>query len=478
MPTGQVIANRMNLSSRSRVSALLRNALPDGEGQAEALLDALGAASYEKEYAVNLYRTIQSISSDDPDSLLQQTRRGNVSTRDKAALLEMRVHRAVFSLPYIPRDAEEEVRRYLRDGHPVLLVGPSMVGKTRLAAMLITAAFADRECLIPETKEELARLGAAHVKTQGTVILLDNIERLLGTGGITQAEFYGLAERNAIFGTIREREYDGYIPTNQLRPLEWDVLSMFSRVFLDRRLSPQEEERLRNAVDDAALCDRIIRTGIGEYVGAAEYVAEALRTGLSANPPGHALVLGAADWARTGMRRPVPTALLRELAMPHLAARYRTRMSDASGYEEAIGWATREINSTVSLLQPEEHDCFSIFDYALDLIAARGDPVPDTTWPLAIANADPSDLIDIGRAAMRDGRPRIAEQAWRAAEGTDDLESAAFAALNLGDLFSEQGDTDAAQAAYERAIRLWDTQAGPVAAVGLGTCSTLSAKLP
>ena len=102
MPTGRVIAGKMNLTARSRVSALLRNALPDGEEQAAALLDALGAASYEKEYALLLFRTIGSIPIDAP---VAPTRRNSGNSEEKrrarAARLEMRVHHAVFSLPYI-----------------------------------------------------------------------------------------------------------------------------------------------------------------------------------------------------------------------------------------------------------------------------------------------------------------------------------------------------------------------------------------
>ena len=284
-----------------------------------------------------------------------------------------------------------EIERYLGEGRPVLLVGSSMVGKTRMAAKLIMATFADRECLMPGTRETLAALGAAHSSTQDSVIFLDDIDRLLGPGGITQAEFDGLAERNAVVGTIREHEYDGYFPTSRLRPPEWDVLSMFSRVFLHRELSTQEEDRLRQAVDDAEIRDRIIQAGIGEYVGAAEYIAEALRTGYSASPPGHALVLGAADWARTGMRRPVPAALLRELAAPHLNPRHRSLLAGAQGYADALRWATREINPTVALLEPEEHDCFSLFDYALHLLATQVDPIPDTTWMIAISHAEPAE---------------------------------------------------------------------------------------
>lgn len=466
MPTEEVIAEGMGLKSRSRVSALLRNALPKNDEQAEKLLEALGAWPGQKLFGKDLYGVIK----DNPHEVSavapRGVRKGNKEEAfEREAHLEMRVHRTVFSLPCIERDVEAEIRGYLQKGRPVLLVGPSMVGKTRIAATVIKNAYDEQAWLIPGTKEALAALGSAAPPAHDAMIFLDDIERLLGVGGITQAEFFGLAKRNVIVGTVREHKYDAYLPTDQLRLLEWDILSIFSRVFVKRVLSTREEARLRDAVPDSELCDRIIRVGIGEYVGAAQVIADALRTG---NPLGRALVLGVADWARAGMRKPVPRALLRELAMAHLDTRNRLRLSDDQGFEDALQWATREINPTVSLLQPEDHDCFGIFDYALDLLAVSGNPIPQGAWPLFIESADPAELVAIGQAAKRDGRLQVAEQAWRAAEEAEDPESAAFGALYLGSLLAGQGRTGDARSAYERAISHWKTQAGPVAAFDLG----------
>lgn len=60
MPTEQIIANRMGLKARSRASALLRNALPKDEEQAEKLLKALKAWPGQMHYGIDLYRVITS----------------------------------------------------------------------------------------------------------------------------------------------------------------------------------------------------------------------------------------------------------------------------------------------------------------------------------------------------------------------------------------------------------------------------------
>ena len=88
--------------------------------------------------------------------------------------LEVRVHRAVLALPYIHRDAEEKVARLLNAGQPVLLVGSSMVGKTKLAATVIRSIFANRRVIIPDTKEALGSMDTANATLREMVIFLDD----------------------------------------------------------------------------------------------------------------------------------------------------------------------------------------------------------------------------------------------------------------------------------------------------------------
>ena len=368
--------------------------------------------------------------------------------------LDARVHRAVLELPYIHRDVEDQVRRYLADGGPVLLVGSSMVGKTRMAATLIRALFPARRVVIPYTLEALASLDAADVVVRDKVIFLDDIHRLISAGGITDGALRRLvAAGNITIGTIRAAEYDRFKPTDKLRPPEWDVLSVFKRVFISRELSYAEQRRLAEAVDDPGVRERVQRVGLGEYVGAAEQIEEALRLGPSVNPAGYALVLGAADWQRAGMGGPVPASVLPDLAAPHLPARHRVDLSSAEMYQAALDWATRDINPTVALLQPAGLDTFTVYDYALDLLSDSTRPIPDATWPVLVRYATPTDLVDIGYGArVIFGQSEVARKAWSKAADSGDADAAPRAAVNLGILLDDQGDVAGAKAAYQQAI--------------------------
>jgi eukaryotic-like serine/threonine-protein kinase len=384
--------------------------------------------------------------------------------------LDARVHHAVLALPYIRRDVEEEVRSYLACGQPVLLVGPSMVGKTRIAATVIRDMFADHPIVIPDSEKTLAELDAADISLRGSVIFLDDINRLIGVGGITDGTIRRLSAENILVGTIRATLYESYMPTDQVRRPEWDVVSAFERVFIRRELSNPEQNRLSEAVADSGTRERIVRTGLGEYVGAAEQIDEELRLGPSVNPVGYALVQGAADWQGSGIHTPVPASLLSALALPHLDARHHGDLADRGAYKAALQWATKDINPTVALLQKEEPDNYFVFDYVMDLISRAAEPIPEITWPLLIQHADPSDLFRIGYVArVNYGQDEVAMKAFRLAVQSEQLNVVPKAALYLGMLLMDHGDWKSAREAFQKTIAAGgDPQDVSIAAYDLG----------
>jgi hypothetical protein len=286
--------------------------------------------------------------------------------------LEARVHRTVLAIPYIHRDDEQAIRDHLAAGRPVLLVGSSMVGKTKMAAHVITGTFGSWPAVIPDSKTALADLNAQDISIRRSVIWLDDLDRLIGAGGITDGALRRLAAAgNVIVATIRAAEYDRFQPTDRRRLPEWDVISVFERVFIRRDLTEREQQRLQEAISDPGVRSRIREVGLGEYVGAAGQISEALKLGAAgAGGLGYAMVLAVADWRRCGMTRPLPATMLPALAAPHLDQRRRAQLSDAGARLAGMAWATREINPNVSLLQPAGPDAYTIYDYALDLITA------------------------------------------------------------------------------------------------------------
>jgi tetratricopeptide (TPR) repeat protein len=385
--------------------------------------------------------------------------------------LEARVHQSVLLIPYIHRDIEGDIRAFLRSRRPVLLIGSSLVGKTKTAAQVIAEEFSSWPVAIPDSKSALAEIEAQDVRLQDSVIWLDDIDRLIGPGGVTDGALRRLADaRNVIIGTIRARAYDQLQPSDQLRPPEWDVLSVFGHVFISRDLTQQEQDRLACAIDDPDVQDRIHVVGLGEYVGAARQVAEALKLGAAgADPLGYALILGAADWRRCGITRPVPDSMLAPLAKSHLDQRSRARLADQDDFKAGLAWATRDINPNVALLQRTATNSYSIYDYAVDLISAQGKPIPESSWTMIIANADPPELVSLGYTAeVTYDLHEIAAQAWRKAADSGHANMVPIATVNLGQLLENQGELEGAKNAYQKAIESGHATAAPRAAVNLG----------
>jgi tetratricopeptide (TPR) repeat protein len=421
-------------------------------------------------YTAGRDQTIYHITGDSrPPAGLMPSEPAELPRVKDAKELDQRVRRAVLPIPYVRRDVEGQARGHLEAGRPVLLVGSSMVGKTRMAVSLIRDMFADHPLVMPDGVAALGFPAAA--EPRGTVVFLDDVNRHIGAGGITDGMVHRLVAAGCVIvATIRAADYDRYQATDQFRSPEWDVLSMFERVFLSRELSPAEEDRLHAAVADGKVRQRIIRTGLGEYVGAAERIDEVLRYGPSVCPLGYALVRGAVDWRCAGMKAPVPAALLPPLAQPYLRGSDRFGLSDQRSYQEALQWATRDINPTVALLQRDGPGLFSVFDYALDVLARPGGPIPDTTWEILVEHAEPDDLISVGYTAeVIFARSDVALLAWQKAAESDHADGAPVAACNLAVLAQHCGDPKAAQEACQRAMDSGHADHAPMAAVNLGT---------
>jgi tetratricopeptide (TPR) repeat protein len=194
---------------------------------------------------------------------------------------------------------------------------------------------------------------------------------------------------------------------------------------------------------------RILDTGIGEYVGAASFIKTRLELAPRDQPAAMALIRGAADWARAGLRRPVPPELLPDLAAPHVGRRQRGLLH-GSGFADALAWATKDINPRISLLEPAD-DGFEINAYALEVLVAAAEPVPDPSWRAMLDVATPLDMLHIAFSAARAMRPDIMDDALMRCERQKDPDTWPVAAMFRGIRLEEQGEIAAAQAAYERA---------------------------
>ncbi|TDD69704.1 tetratricopeptide repeat protein [Jiangella aurantiaca] len=358
-------------------------------------------------------------------------------------LSEFGVHRSHIYIPYIERDAQAAVVELLRLREPVLVLGHSMVGKSRLGAELLRRHFGDRPLVIPTPPRGLSQLFGVGATPVDAAIWLDDLERYLGPDHF-RIEWLDRAVRagNVVVATMRASAYEQFLPTRDLHPPQWELLERFRTVWIHQ--DENERRRLASRVSDPKMRAGIARYGLAEYIGGGVLAVERFNTGESQHPLATAMVRAAADWRRAGLEI-VPEPVLRGLAPAYLPPSVqRDPDGDAGG---ALAWAGEMIDQTVALLEPTPTG-WRAFDFIVDHLADAGRPVPDATWAAVVAGAG-DQLVTVGyAAAVVHSRFDVAELAWqRAAERRGDV----VAMINLGLLLEQQGRHDEAERWYDQA---------------------------
>ena len=309
-----------------------------------------------------------------------------------------------------------------------------MAGKTRLAAERIHQLLPDAQLLVPQSGVALREVVDAGLELTDVVVWLNDLERFLrGENALDTALLDRLLHSRAVVvSTIRMSELEGYRPGNDAQPPEWEVIRRFERLTLRRGYTAGELARIRAEVTDLVVLSGIERYGLAEYLGAGPDAIEKFDDGETTCPIGHALVRAAVDWRRAGLANVVSLDDLREVLPSYLETR-RDLAVDDDAVEDGLAWATKRINETVALMRqwrPVDsqaqmaHRLYEVFDYLVDVIAARPDTaIPAQLWIQVASRAAGSEAKDVARAANRyfTGRSRVIAQvaSWLAAPATE-----------------------------------------------------------
>lgn len=136
---------------------------------------------------------------------------------------QLRVHASRVDVPYIERDKQREVDRDLMARRPLLIVGHSMAGKTRLAASRVRALYPDATLLAPLPGTALRELVESGLDLVNAVVWLDDLERFLtGESWLDPGLLDTLVARGAVVvATIRRNALTVYRPRDEARPPQW-----------------------------------------------------------------------------------------------------------------------------------------------------------------------------------------------------------------------------------------------------------------
>lgn len=286
---------------------------------------------------------------------------GSLPTVNELGLDVFRVHAAGADIPYLRRDRQGELHDRLVEGRPVLVVGHSMSGKTRMALEVVRHLYGSWPVWIPERPDGVGEL-LAKGQPKDAVVWLDDLESFLtASKPCTAASLRMLQDAGCrVVATIRTSEYDKFQPKGEIRPPQLDTLQQFRLVRLDDVAA--EQDRIANEVADDQQKKGIRRYGLAEYVGGGYLAVERFKNGEDLHPVGVAMLRAVADWHRLGFDS-MPELTLEELASEYLRA--KTRADPGESRQQATEWATEQIGGRIQLLQPATPG-WSVFDYLRD----------------------------------------------------------------------------------------------------------------
>lgn len=159
----------------------------------------------------------------------------------------VRVHQAVRDdIGYVDRDVQPAAAEKLRFDRRLLIVGPSMAGKTRLALNVAKAVAPKFEFYRPADGKILHQRLADGTHFDQVLVWLDDIERF-AAGGLSDADLATVTRSPTVLvvATIRTSEYDALQPAGEIKPPGWEVPAWFGDpVWLGSRWSEDELGRL------------------------------------------------------------------------------------------------------------------------------------------------------------------------------------------------------------------------------------------
>ena len=327
-----------------------------------------------------------------------------------------------FVLDYVPRDADQKLQDGLQAAQAkrriLVLVGGSAAGKSRSAAEAVRLYLPDHRLLVPR-QTSLARIRELPLPgPEPTLAWLDDAERYEERAFRDSVEWL-LRSGAVVVATIRGTELERMMPKGDLRNPLGEALtdpSLVVSMSWPTLWNDEERGRVREHVSYPPLLAWVdAGRSPSAWVVAGPALSDRLRAaeGDDERPARFAVVRAVLDWYRTGIARPVPSAVV-----PSLLRAYLPSGPTHGELEEALRWAFESVTgagrlTTQSLLaQTSTAGAITVHDYVQDADAASDRTVPDVVWLAALEEATfHGTTFSVGLAAGVQGNVGIALKA-------------------------------------------------------------------
>lgn len=158
------------------------------------------------------------------------------ATRTTADLTRSRVHASDRDISeFCPRDLAPTVHDRLAEGHPVLVEGPSMAGKTRLVLEVLKESWPDKPLWLPAGDDGIRTLlDSGQTPVTGCIVFLDDVDRFLSNQSLT-LDLLTRWERDGcmVVATMTRSKYAQFRDSAESKLPGWDVVNRFTHLQLD-----------------------------------------------------------------------------------------------------------------------------------------------------------------------------------------------------------------------------------------------------
>lgn len=277
-------------------------------------------------------------------------------------LESLRVHSSDRDITeFVPRDIQHQLVEHLNNGTPVLIEGPSMSGKTRLAIETIRSHWPEVPCWFPRDDGDIEKLLSSNQQpAANTIILLDDLDRFLSNQSLTLGLLNQWTNNSCIIiATMMHSQYVKHSDRTNEKVPGWDAVNRFLKLTLTPSLSTEELNAVK-LTSYAEQLPQIESIGLGPLLGCAEAVRTAFADELKGHSRCGTLVKAAADWRRIGLG-PTSKDQLISFSKEHTDSTKQT-----SEWDSAWKHATNPINNTVPLLCQIGDDLWEVLDIVAD----------------------------------------------------------------------------------------------------------------
>ena len=373
-------------------------------------------------------------------------------------LNELRVHNSDRDISeFLPRDIREELTQNIERCTPVLIVGPSMSGKTRLVVETVRKNYPSTPVWFPKGDDDIQRLvNAAQSPRRESIIILDDVDRFLSNQTLSLGQLNAwIREPCIVIATMMRSSYIPWRDGAKDKLPGWDVVNRFTTIQMDALLTENEQVALSRSSSYADLAAAAEKVGLAPLLGGAPKLRQRLEEGREQHLWGYALVRAAADWKRVGLG-PATKTQIQEVAL--------TLKDDIAwgepNWKKAWKWASHKLNDTVSLIRQTGSHEWEV----LDLVADEADWLLSQQTLEAMAGTEHSSRQALAisltmhmRGVLDDNKPVVKQTLQEADEFLHKLTTESTSNSDLFGLYafflmSILHDNDRAEKIYEQAI--------------------------